>query len=482
MTEPVHLDRHLAAVDDPEFPEERPEPETPELIAERAILGTAVQSKEGASEALAALRPQHFSRNAHRVVFEAVERLADKGFPVDEKLDKELGKAVAFQSAVLGELAAAGMLSKVGVPGLGTGGVFLHSLTQRAGNIAYHAPAVLAAAVQRNVQAVLSSCQQIATAPGFDPDSHLEQIRKLVEDATGYAGTSALQTQSELMGEVIGRLEEQVEPGLPTGLVDLDALIGGLQPGKLVVIAARPGVGKSVLCINIADHVSGRAGAPVLFCSLEMSAEELAHRRIANAAKVPLHLIVNRLLEEQEWDRITRAFDRLAASELRIDDTPNVSLAQIRGRLREMARTGCAARLVIIDYLGLLAEPKSESRQQAVAALARGCKNLAREFQIPVVLAAQLNRGPEHRQDKKPMMADLRESGEIEAAADVVILLHREDAYDRESPRAGETDLIVCKNRQGPQATITAAFQGHYARLADMAPAWSPSSSVGGAS
>ena len=165
------------------------------------------------------------------------------------------------------------------------------------------------------------------------------------------------------------------------------------------------------------------------------------------------------------------------APSLRVDDTPGVSLAHIRGRLRGMARSGCAARLLVIDYLGLLAEPRTDSRQQAVAALARGAKNIAREFAIPVLLAAQVNRSPEARSDKRPGLADLRESGEIEAAADIVLMLYREDLHEQETAKAGEVDVIISKNRQGPLCTVTMSFQGHYGRIVSMGREWSPAGS-----
>jgi replicative DNA helicase len=154
-------------------------------------------------------------------------------------------------------------------------------------------------------------------------------------------------------------------------------------------------------------------------------------------------------------------------------------MAHIRGRLRAMARTGAAARLLVIDYLGFLAAPKAESRQQAVAELARGAKNLAREFAIPVILLAQLNRGPEARSDKRPLASDLRESGEIEQSADIVILLHRDDLHEPDSPRAGEIDAVIEKNRQGPRCTVTLCFQGHYGRIVSLGREWSPTSSIG---
>ena len=248
-------------------------------------------------------------------------------------------------------------------------------------------------------------------------------------------------------------------------------------------------MGKSVLAGCIADHVGTRLGLPVLFASLEMTAAELMHRRIAARALVPLDAITKGKLTERDWDRISDAREGLTGSAITVDDEAGVSLGHVAARLRGMERDGTPARLVVIDYLGLLKEPKAENRQVAVAQLARECKNLARRYSVPLLLLVQVKREAESRQGKVPLMSDLRESGEIEAAADIVLLLHREDAYEMESPRAGEVDLIVAKNRQGPRCTITAQFQGHYGRIVSMtreeyesaAGDWSPSSVVGGA-
>lgn len=437
--------------------------------SERTVLGAAISSARAAEEIAATLTPEHFAVPAHQIVFAAVMRLADGGEPVNP-------------AAVLAELARTGMLSRVGAPDAGTGGAYLHTLLAatlaRAEDLdagldkgtAWHVAKVHAAWQQDHAAAALRECLLLAESPGFDPDAHLDQIRKIIDDATAAPVTSGLRSQAEVINDAMSALEEAADPGLPTGFGDLDEAIGGLQPGKMVVIAARPGAGKSVLVLQIADHVAGRLGLPVLLASLEMREEDLAHRRIAAAARVPLHALAARRISEADWERIRCAYDRLTASELLIDDTPSASLAYLRGRLRGMARAGTPARLLVVDYLQLLAEPKADSRQAAVAAMARGCRQIAREFAIPVIVAAQLNRGPESRSDRRPVLSDLRESGEIEATADVVILLHREDAYEPESPRAGEVDLIIRKNRQGPQCTITVAFQGSYARMVSLAP------------
>lgn len=455
-------ENHLRAVTpepDPWDVEQAP-PEDAGIVSERAVLGAVLQSAEAAHEAAAILSPEHFRFGAHELVFRAAVKLADGGQPVEP-------------ASVLSELGAAGQLARVGDRNLGTGGAFLHSLIERAGSVGYHAPKVRAAWQQRNVAMVLKSCEGIAAAQDWDPDTHLDQIRKLVEDATAFTGTTALLRQSEAVLEVLDSLEDGIEPGLKTGYPDLDDAIGGLRPGELIVVAARPGGGKSLLALCIADYVATDLDLPVLFASLEMSNEELTQRRISAITRVPLDHIVRHQLGEDDWGRIARAQDKLTGTRLVVDETSKQSLSHIRGQLRGMERTGNRARLLVIDYLGYMAPPDTESRQQAVAALARGAKDIARDHGIPVILLAQLNRGPEHRQDKRPIPADLRESGEIEQSADIILLLHREDQYEPESKRAGEVDVIVSKSRQGRQCTVALSFQGHYGRIKNLE--WSAS-------
>lgn len=442
-------------------------PDDPVAESERAVLGSAIQSAAAAQEAAVILRPEQFARAAHEIVFRAALDLADAGQPVE-------------LPSVLSVLAAGGMLARTGDRDLGTGGVFLHSLAERAGSVAYHAPKVLAAWQQRNVAMVLQSCAQIAAADNFDPDVHLDEIRKRIDDATAFAGSTALRRQSETVLEVLDALEEGIDTGLSTGYPDLDDAIGGLRPKELVIVGARPGGGKSLLGLCVADHVATVLGLPVLFASLEMSNDELTQRRISSIARVPLDHIVRHKVTDDDWRRIARAQDRLTGTHLVVDETSRQSLAHIRSHLRGMERTGNAARLLVIDYLGYMAAPTSESRQQAVAALARGAKDIARDHAIPVIVLAQLNRGPEHRQDKRPVPADLRESGEIEQSADIILLLHREDQANPETHRAGEIDVIVSKNRQGSQCTVALSFQGHYGCIKSLGREndWTPSKSA----
>ena len=441
------------------------------LAAEKAVAGTMLSSRTAAENVLAVIDETCFRDNSCRTVFAAVRHVTEAGGHLDP-------------ATVLARLVAA----EQGVWRTGTAGVIVADLMEHA-TPAYmaHARTVQAAARARALTAAGYRIIDIASKPGFDPDEAADQFRRLLDEAAGKGDrTGALRTQAEIFDDVVGHLERGVEPGLRTGYSDLDEVTGGLRPGTLTVIGARPGIGKSVLASCIADHVSTRQGLPVLFASLEMTAEELMHRRIAARAKVPLDALTKARLTERDWDAIAAAREYITGSELVVDDEPEVSLGHVTARLRGMERDGKPARLLVIDYLGLLKEPKAESRQVAVAALARECKNIARRHKLPVLLLVQVKREAEHRQGKVPLMSDLRESGEIEAAADIVLLLHREDAYERESPRAGEVDVNVAKNRQGPQATITMGFQGHYGRMVDLAVKqdaddWTPSAVVGGA-
>ncbi len=454
-----------AAFEAAEIPAARP-PAGDVLTSARAVLGSAVQSSAAAAEALAVLASRDFPRNVHRVVFEAVERLANAGQPVEP-------------ASVLSELASAGHLANLREEGMGNAGAYLHSLMQRAGNIGYHAPKVLDHAHSEGIRSALRSGQALADSDGWDINAHADQIRKMVEDATSFAGTVALRPNSEAVTEVLGSLEHDEDPGLPTGFPDLDDAIGGLRPGEVIIIAGRPGSGKTLTGLCIADHVGTHLKLPVLFESLEMPEAQLTLRRIAAEARVPLVNLIRHQVTDDDWRRIARVSDQLMDTGLRIDAPSRVPVAHMRGNLRAMTRAGTPARLLVIDYLGYIREPKAESRQQAVAENVRQVHDLATEFSIPVILLAQLNRGPELRAEKRPVVADLRETGEAEQTAEIAILIHREDMYEPESPRSGEADLLIGKNRSGPLCTVTLAFQGHYGRMVSLGREWSPSSAIG---
>jgi replicative DNA helicase len=435
------------------------------IPAEQVVVGSAISSRRMADELGDVVRPEHFWRPAHQVIYGAALRLAEAGQPVDPV-------------AVLSEITRAGDLGVTGGAG------YLHTCLARASaaSAGYHARRVAGDFRRRLLNVAATRIQQMTGEPGFDLESALEEARALIDGVSAPSSSARVPSMADLTTRVLDGIEKGKPRGVPAGLgADLDAaLAGGYVAGQLILIAARPGAGKSIALAQTAMHVARSAGAPVLLSSLEMTDEEITTRIIAAEAKVNLMSLLTRQVSDGDWDRIARAHDRIAGSPLRIDHAPGCSLAHIRSRLRGLARDG-GARMLAVDYLQLLDEPRgSESRQAAVAANTRALKNLAGELGIPVVAAVQLNRNSERRSSKRPELADLRESGELEQAADVVILLHREDMYERESPRAGEMDLIIAKNRQGPTTTVTVAFQGHYSRIVDMARLdWTASSVLG---
>lgn len=258
------------------------------------------------------------------------------------------------------------------------------------------------------------------------------------------------------------------EDRIPTGLADMDALLGGgFTPGQFVIVGARPGVGKTTLGNNLARAAAIRHQLGTLFVSLEMGRAELMACILAAEARVPLHHINHGTVDPDHARRLGYLQERIENAPLYIDDATTVSLATLRGQVRHLVRTA-GLRLLVVDYLQLMQVPRAENRQVAVSALSRGLKLMAKEFGIVVVALCQLNRGSAQRTDKRPTKDDLRESGSLEQDANIVVLLHREDMHEPDSARAGEIELIVDKNRSGPRTTITCAYQGHYARVIDM--------------
>ncbi|MFP8944746.1 replicative DNA helicase [Streptomyces fenghuangensis] len=312
--------------------------------------------------------------------------------------------------------------------------------------------------------------QQAGFSADFDRDVTIAALQAeldgVVRDETAGKPTMV----GELMPEAMERAvtPRTFEDRVPTGLTDLSRLTGGWAPGQLIVVGARPGVGKTTLGLGFARAAALGHGMPTLFTSLEMSKEEISNSILAAESTTALHRIKEGACTEDDVRRMSLARERIDAAPLRIDDTPHVSLAHLRHQVRTLQRAE-GLRLVVVDYMQLMQAPRAESRQVAVAALSRGLKLMAKEFGIPVIVMSQLNRASEQRADKKPTAADLRESGAVEQDADIVILVHRPDMYEPDSPRAGEVDLIVDKHRGGHRTTITTAAQLHYARFFDMA-------------
>jgi replicative DNA helicase len=435
-----------------------------DMTAEQSVLGGMMLSKDAITDVLEVItRPADYYRPAHQAIHQVIVSLYERGEPVDAVM-------------VADELTRNGDIGRVG------GAPYLHTLiagVPLAANAGYYARIVREHAAKRRLIEVGTRIVQAGYAADVEGGEGFDAARGWIDDGLDNLGDAATGDLEELTREFLSDLEDGGAPGLSTGFRELDQVLNDLRPGQLIVVAARPAVGKSVVGLNIAANAAIRLKTRTHVHTLEMPRSEMTMRLLSAEARVPLHRMIARTVEDRHWQRLAETRNSIMEAPLVIDDTAAQSLAHIRGMLRTAQRKTSAG-LVVVDYLQLLAEPAgSETRQAAVAALARGLKQIAREFAVPVVALSQLNRGSEHRMDRRPALADLRESGEIEQAADVVLLLHREDVHDRESPRAGEMDVIVAKQRNGPNTTVALAFQGHYARCVEMGGgSWTPSSSA----
>jgi replicative DNA helicase len=306
-----------------------------------------------------------------------------------------------------------------------------------------------------------------------DVDDIVDRAQAEVYSVTERRLSEDYKPLSELMQPTLDEMEA-IESrgaglsGVPTGFADLDEVTNGLHPGQMVIIAARPAVGKSTLALDFARSASIKNGLTSVIFSLEMSQIEITMRLLSAEASIPLSHIRGGRMSDQDWNRVSAKMGQVSDAPLFIDDSPNLTIMEIRAKARRLKQRH-DLKLVIIDYIQLMTSGrKVESRQLEVSEFSRQLKLLAKELDVPVVALSQLNRGPEQRTDKRPMLSDLRESGSLEQDADLVILLNRPDLYDRDSDRAGEADFDVAKHRNGPTKMITVAFQGHYSRFADM--------------
>ena len=431
-----------------------------DVAAEQCVLGGMLLSKDAISDVIEVIRPTDHYRPAHQLVHEAILDLYARGEPADP-------------ITVSNELTRRGELARIG------GAPYLHTLmaaVPTAANAGYYARIVRERAILRRLVEAGTRIVQFGYAGDSDADDLVDRAQAEVYAVTDRRIAEDYHPLSEIMPAALEEIEAIGAhgggiSGVPTGFADLDSLTNGLHPGQMIVVAARPAVGKSALALDFARSATIRHGLPTVVFSLEMGRNEITMRLLSAEARVPMHIMRTGQMSDEDWGRLAKRMSEVADAPLFIDDSPNMSLMEIRAKCRRLKQRH-DLKLVIIDYLQLMSSPKkTESRQQEVSEMSRSLKLLAKELQVPVVALSQLNRGPEQRQDKKPMLSDLRESGSIEQDADVVILLHREDAYERESPRAGEADLIIAKHRNGPTATVTVAFQGHYSRFVDMAPA-----------
>jgi len=426
--------------------------------AEESVLGSMLLSRDAIAEVLELLREDDFYRPAHRTVFNAILGLYSHGQAVDAVTVSE-------------ELRRGGQLADIG------GAPFLHTLlagVPTAANAAYYARIVKEAGTLRRLIDVGTRIVQLGYETPQDTERAVDIAESLVYQVAQGRVTDDYQSLREVLTstlEAIERLHDDHREitGVPTGFPDLDRITSGLQPSNLIIVAARPAVGKSTLGLDIVRNASVKANVTSVIFSLEMSKSELVQRLMCAECSVDMQRLRTGRMDESDWTRLTRSLGRLADAPLFIDDSASTTLMEIRAKCRRLKqRHGLG--LVVVDYLQLMqASRKVDNRQQEVSEMSRGLKLLAKELAVPVIAISQLSRNPEARSDKKPMLSDLRESGSLEQDADCVLFIYRDEIYDSESPRKGEADLILAKHRNGPTDTVVVTFQGQYSRFAPMA-------------
>jgi replicative DNA helicase len=429
-----------------------------DLQAEESLLGAMLLSRDAISAAVEACRAEDFYRPAHGHIFDAICSLYAQGEPADPV-------------TVADELRRADLLEAAG----GAGNlVALQANTPAIANAGRYARIVQEHALLRRLIAVASEIAEMGYSLPDDVMAALDKAEAMVFDVAERRVTDSLKPLRELLAASLDHLEAlynrgDAVTGVPTGYVDLDEQLSGLQRSSLVIVGARPSMGKTSFALGIAAHAAMERREPVLFFSLEMSHLELTQRLLCSEAKVDSSRMRNGRLLQSDWPKVVAAMGRLGEAPLFIDDNPNLTVMEIRAKARRLkSREGLG--LIVVDYLQLMSSPNSaENRQVEVSEVSRGLKILARELEVPVVALSQLSRGLEQRADKRPMLADLRESGSLEQDADVVLFIYRDEIYNKDSADKGVAEVIIAKHRNGPTGSVQLAFLDHYTRFANIA-------------
>lgn len=431
-----------------------------DLTAEESLLGAMLLSRDAIATAVETCQPDQFYKPAHGHIFEAVESLYGQGEPVDPV-------------TVADELRRADLLDAVG--GITTL-ISLQADTPATTNAARYARIVEEHALLRKLIAVASEIAEIGYGLPDDVEAAIDQAEAMVFEVAERRVTDTLMPIRDLLAESLDRLEAlygrgESITGVPTGYLDLDERLSGLQKSALYIVGARPAMGKTAFALGIAAHAAMDAGHPVAFFSLEMSHSEITQRLLCAEARVDATRVRNGKLLEADWPKITHAIGRLGEAPIFIDDNPAVTIMDIRAKARRLKAREGGLSLIIVDYLQLMTGRRAaENRQVEISEISRGLKILARELEVPVIALSQLSRNLEMRADKRPMLADLRESGSLEQDADVVMFIYRDEVYNPDSTdNQGLAEVIVAKHRNGPTGYTQLSFLSHHTRFENMA-------------
>ena len=432
------------------------------IEAEQAILGGLMLENQALDKITGKLCEQDFYRGEHRILFRAMFNLSQRSQPFD-------------LVTIIDHLKAMQALEDSG------GETYLFELasnTPSIANITAYADIVREKSVQRQLITVATDIADAAYNPG------IRDVAELLDFAENKVFVIADQTAREGGPEpiksVLERAVERIDAlyhsgsaltGLPTGLSDLDTLTSGLQRSDLVIVAGRPSMGKTTLVMNMAEHAAIQSKHPVLVFSMEMPADSLAMRMMSSLGRIDQHRIRTGQLGDDDWPRVTSAVHMLSEAPLFIDDTPALSPSEMRARARRLMKEHGQLGLIVVDYLQLMKVPgfKADNRTAEISEISRSLKSLAKELNVPVVALSQLNRSLEQRQDKRPVMSDLRESGAIEQDADLICFIYRDEVYNEDSPDKGCAEIIIAKQRNGPIGKVRVAFLGKYTRFEDLA-------------
>lgn len=433
--------------------------------SESSVLGGLLLDNQAWDRVGDLLATDDFYRYEHRLIFAAIERLVSASRPADVITVHE-------------DLQMHGQADSCG------GLQYLNSLAQyvpSAGNIRRYAEIVRERAILRRL---VSAADEIATA-AFQPQG--KSVNEILDEAEqrvfriGEEGSrmkEGFQSMDRLVVQLLDRVQELSDnprdvTGVPTGFADLDRMTSGLQAGDLIILAARPSMGKSSLAVNIAENVALQAGLPVAVFSMEMGASQLAVRIVGSIGRIDQQNLRTGRLTDDEWPRLGEAIERLRGVQLHIDETPGLSVSEVRATSRRLARAKGQLGLIVVDYLQLMSVSSGmsdENRATAIGEISRGLKMLAKELGCPVLALSQLSRAVESRNDKRPMMSDLRESGAIEQDADVIFFIYRDDYYNKDSKEPGVAEVIIAKQRNGPTGTVRLAWLRNFTRFESLAP------------
>ncbi len=427
--------------------------------AERAVLGGLMLDPEKYGAVAEHITSDDFYAEAHQKLFALMSEMAKRGEPTE-------------MVAVVEQVSRAGAQDDVG------GLAYISSLPDdvpATQNLEYYAKIVMERATERRLLDGVADIAEQVHAGQLTVPELLDHAEKTIFQVTQTKGGADWQGMSKVLDEEFVRIQKLSEnsgevTGISTGLIDLDKMLAGLHRTDLIILAARPAMGKTALCLNIAKNVALQGYGVGLF-SLEMSAGQLVNRVLVSESRVHAGKVRTGMLnKEQDWPKLTEAAERLYRIPLFVDDTPGINITQLRSKARRLKARHPELALLIVDYIGLMSGDGKLSRQEQVAESSRGLKALAKELDVCVIALSQLNRAVENRNPKIPQMADLRESGAIEQDADIIMFIYRDEYYNKESTtRPGEADVIVAKQRNGSTGTVPLAFQGEYTLFDNLA-------------